>query len=66
MTETTFWPSEAQIARLAGSYGPNKERNGYARGGISFLTKPYSDRAHRFPEAGAVCFRPHTTSFAMV
>jgi CubicO group peptidase (beta-lactamase class C family) len=60
MTETTFWPSEAQIARLAGSYGPNKERNGYARGGISFLTKPYSDRAHRFPEAGGGLFStPH-------
>src|SRR5207245_7858259 len=24
MTETTFWPSDAQIARLAGAYGPNK------------------------------------------
>src|SRR5882757_4360546 len=26
MTETTFWPSAAQIARLVGAYGPNKER----------------------------------------
>src|SRR5579872_1289696 len=26
MKETTFWPSEAQIARLAGAYGPNKEK----------------------------------------
>lgn len=56
MTETTFWPSEAQIARLAGSYGPNKEKNGYARGSVTFLTKPYSDRAHRFPEAGGGLF----------
>ncbi len=56
MTETTFWPSEAQIARLAGAYGPNKEKNGYARGGIGFLTKPYSDRGHRFPEAGGGLF----------
>ena len=56
MTETTFWPSEAQIARLAGAYGPNKEKNGYTRGGISFLTKPYSDRVHRFPEAGGGLF----------
>src|SRR6267142_2803096 len=56
MTETTFWPSEAQIARLAGAYGPNKEKNGYARGGIGFLTKPYSDRVHRFPEAGGGLF----------
>ena len=56
MTETTFWPSEAQIARLAGAYGPNKEKNGYARGGVGFLTKPYSYRAHRFPEAGGGLF----------
>ena len=56
MTETTFWPSEAQIGRLAGAYGPNKEKNGYARGGLGFLTKPLSDRAHRFPEAGGGLF----------
>ena len=56
MTETTFWPSEAQIARLAGAYGPNKEKNGYTRGDISFLTKPYGDRVHRFPEAGGGLF----------
>lgn len=56
MTETTFWPSEAQIARLAGAYGPNKDKTGYARGEIGFLTKPYSDRVHRFPEAGGGLF----------
>jgi CubicO group peptidase (beta-lactamase class C family) len=56
MTETTFWPSEAQIARLAGAYGPNKERNGYARGNLGFLTKPLSDRVHRFPEAAGGLF----------
>src|SRR5260221_4418642 len=38
MTETTFWPSDAQIARMANTYGPNKSRSGYARGGIDFLT----------------------------
>src|SRR5512136_2905220 len=52
MTETTFWPSESQVARLAGAYGPNREKNGYARGDLGFLTKPLSDRVHRFPEAG--------------
>jgi CubicO group peptidase (beta-lactamase class C family) len=56
MTETTFWPSEAQAARLCGAYGPNKEKNGYARGGLGFLTKPLSDRAHRYPEAGGGLF----------
>src|ERR1700746_1947063 len=56
MTETPLGPSEAQIARLAGAYGPNKGRNGYARGGIGFLAKPLSDRVHRFPEAGGGLF----------
>ncbi|MDB6173996.1 MAG: estB 1 [Chthoniobacteraceae bacterium] len=56
MTETTFWPSDAQIARLANAYGPKKDKSGYAKGGINFLTKPYSDRVHRFPEAGGGLF----------
>jgi CubicO group peptidase (beta-lactamase class C family) len=57
MNDTTFWPSEAQIAQLAGAYGPNKEKNGYARGGIGFLSKqPLSDRTRRFPEAGGGLF----------
>jgi CubicO group peptidase (beta-lactamase class C family) len=56
MTETTFWPTEAQIARLANAYGPNKDKSGYARGGIDFLTKPYSDHVHRFPEAAGGLF----------
>jgi CubicO group peptidase (beta-lactamase class C family) len=56
MAETTFWPSEEQVARLAGAYGPNKQRSGYARGGIGFLAKPLGDRARRFPEAGGGLF----------
>ncbi len=56
MKETTFWPSEAQVARLAGAYGPNKGKTGFARGGIGFLTRPLSDRVHRFPEAGGGLF----------
>jgi CubicO group peptidase (beta-lactamase class C family) len=56
MTETTFWPSDAQIARLAHAYGPNKDKSGYAKGGIDFLTKPFSDRVHRFPEAAGGLF----------
>ena len=56
MKETTFWPSEAQVARLAGAYGPNKGKTGFARGGIGYLTKPLGDRTHRFPEAGGGLF----------
>ncbi|WP_165066741.1 serine hydrolase domain-containing protein [Paludisphaera rhizosphaerae] len=56
MSETTFWPSEQQVARLVGAYGPSKDKTGYARGGIGFLTKPLSDREHRYPEAGGGLF----------
>lgn len=56
MRETTFWPSEAQIARLANAYGPTKDGGGYVRGGVGFLTQPFSDRVHRFPEAGGGLF----------
>lgn len=62
MTETTFWPTDAQVARLVGTYGLNKRKdglareNGLARGDVSFLTKPFGDRARRFPEAGGGLF----------
>jgi CubicO group peptidase (beta-lactamase class C family) len=56
MTETTFWPDKAQIARLCGAYGPNAKTNGFARGRIEFLTPPYDDRIHRFPEAAGGLF----------
>lgn len=56
MVDTTFWPDHAQVSRLAGAYGPNEDHSGYARGGIHFLTPPFSDRVHRFPEAGGGLF----------
>jgi CubicO group peptidase (beta-lactamase class C family) len=56
MTDTTFWPSESQIARLAGAYGLNRQKNGYMHGTVSFLTKPFSDRTHRYPEAAGGLF----------
>ena len=56
MKETTFWPSDAQVERLAGAYGPNQEKTGYAKGSFGFLTRPLSDRIHRFPEAGGGLF----------
>src|SRR6185312_2671876 len=56
MKETTFWPSEEQVARLAAGYGVNKEKNGFARASMGFLTKPLSDRVHRYPEAGGGLF----------
>ena len=56
MTETTFWPSDAQVARLANAYGPNKDKSGFAKGGLNLFTKPLSDRVHRFPEAAGGLF----------
>lgn len=56
MKETTFWPSEAQVSRLAGAYGSNKAKNGFTKGTVGYLTKPFSDRTHRYPEAGGGLF----------
>ena len=56
MTETTFWPSEEQVARLCRAYGPNRQRTGYVQDGLGFLTKPLSDRVHRYPEAAGGLF----------
>lgn len=56
MAETTFWPTEAQVARLANAYGRNKNGDGYAKGSVGFLTPPFGDRDNRFPEAGGGLF----------
>lgn len=56
MKETTFWPDDAQVERLAGAYGPNPQKTGYAKGSFGFLTRPLSNRVHRFPEAGGGLF----------
>lgn len=56
MTETTFWPSKEQVARLAGTYGPNKQKAGFARGGIFHLNQPFDDRVNRHPDAGGGLF----------
>lgn len=45
MTDTTFWPGEAQIARLAAAYGANNDKTGYTRYNIDYLTSPFNDRA---------------------
>ena len=65
MRETTFWPSELQVARLAGAYGPNREKSGYARGDIGFLTKPLSDHIRRFPRSWRRAFLQHARHFPL-
>lgn len=56
MSETTFWPTEAQVARLAKAYGRNEAGTGCVLGSVGFLTPPFGDHAHRFPEAGGGLF----------
>ena len=66
MTETTFWPSEAQIARLANAYGPNKDKSGYAKGDIDFLTETVQRPHPSFPGGGrGIVFPPPTMFFVM-
>jgi CubicO group peptidase (beta-lactamase class C family) len=49
MKDTTFWPNEAQAARVAKSYRPNKEKTDLEPFPISQLIYPLSDRAKRYP-----------------
>ncbi len=49
MTDTTFWPGEEQVARLAKSYRPDKEKTKLEPFDISQLHYPLPDRSRRFP-----------------
>jgi len=49
MKDTTFWPNEQQVARLAKSYRPNDDKDGLKAFEFGQLTSPLTDREHRFP-----------------
>lgn len=49
MTDTTFWPTEEQAARIAKSYRPDDTKTNLAEIPIDQLTYPLTDRIHRFP-----------------
>lgn len=49
MTDTTFWPNEEQVSRLARSYRPDKTQSKLEAFEITQLRYPLSDRIHRFP-----------------
>jgi hypothetical protein len=49
MKDTTFWPDDAQVARLAKSYRPDKDKTKLEAFEITQLRYPLSDRIHRFP-----------------
>ncbi|MCY2988977.1 MAG: serine hydrolase, partial [Planctomycetota bacterium] len=49
MSDTTFWPSEEQAARIAKAYKPGPGNKGLEATTIGQLTYPLTDRAERFP-----------------
>ncbi len=53
MKDTTFWPSEEQLQRLAKPYKPNAAKNGLEETRIYALSYPLSDRKrHPVPAGG--------------
>lgn len=49
MQDTTFWPNEEQVARLAKPYRPNKDKTGLEQTQIDQLQYPLSNRHGRYP-----------------
>jgi CubicO group peptidase (beta-lactamase class C family) len=54
MKDTTFWPNEEQLARLAKAYKPNAEKTGLAETTIGQLKYPLSDRKRQPMPAGGL------------
>ncbi|WP_422928158.1 serine hydrolase domain-containing protein [Singulisphaera sp. PoT] len=53
MKDTTFWPNEEQLSRLAKSYKPNAEHNGLDEVPITQLSYPLTNRKrHPYPAGG--------------
>jgi CubicO group peptidase (beta-lactamase class C family) len=49
MTDTTFWPTGVQAARIAKAYRPGPDKQGLEVTPISQLYYPLTDRTNRFP-----------------
>jgi CubicO group peptidase (beta-lactamase class C family) len=54
MKDTTFWPNEEQLTRLAKAYKPNADKTGLAETTITQLTYPLNDRKRRPMPAGGL------------
>ena len=52
MKDTTFWPDDAQLKRLAKSYKPNSAKNDLEETTVGQLQYPLNDRKRRYPDAG--------------
>ncbi|MFT7640807.1 MAG: CubicO group peptidase (beta-lactamase class C family), partial [Pirellulaceae bacterium] len=49
MKDTTFWPNEEQISRLAKSYRPDSAKTNLVEFPLGQLLSPLNDRSRRFP-----------------
>jgi CubicO group peptidase (beta-lactamase class C family) len=54
MKDTTFWPNEEQLTRLAKSYKPNADKSGLEEVKIGQLIYPLSDRRRQPMPAGGL------------
>lgn len=54
MKDTTFWPNEEQLSRLAKAYKPNADKNGLEETTISQLTYPLNNRKRQPMPAGGL------------
>ena len=63
MKDTSFWPNEEQVQRLAKSYKPNADKTGLEETTVTQLKYPLSDRQHRYPmPAGGLFSTAHDVS----
>ena len=54
MKDTTFWPNDEQVSRLAKPYKPNADKNGLEETTIGQLTYPLTDRKRQPMPAGGL------------
>ncbi len=54
MKDTTFWPTEAQIARIAKSYKANKDKSDIEETNVAQLNYPLNDRTRQPMPAGGL------------
>jgi CubicO group peptidase (beta-lactamase class C family) len=54
MKDTTFWPTEAQMKRIAKSYKPNADKTGLEETTVTYLNPNLSDRSRMAMPAGGL------------
>jgi CubicO group peptidase (beta-lactamase class C family) len=56
MKDTTFWPNQEQVKRLAKSYKPNKDKTDLEETTVTQLRYPLGDSSKRYPVPGGGLF----------